>query len=157
MITGDIILFKRNKGFISWVISLLTMSEYTHVAIALDSRRILEANRFIKSRIVYLDVDAELHSIYRIENLTDFHKLNIMNLIKAFEGYPYDYKQIYRWFMLLAFNREVSVVNRANALFCSEIVDYVLNNAQVPRGNKYPLGEVLPHMLIEVYDAKWIY
>lgn len=156
MQTGDIIFYKAGKGIIPKIISFLSKSEYSHVAIALDSTRILEADRFIKSRIVELQYDTEIHRVYRIEGLTEEQKTTIRTLIKAFEGYPYDYLEIIRWFVLLAFKYDVPLINRANYLFCAEVVDYVLHHSLIPRKDTYPVGRILPHMLIEVYDAKRI-
>lgn len=157
MKTGDIIFYKANrKSLISRLISFVSKSDYTHVAIAYNGKKVLEANRFIKSRIVDLEIDDNIHYIYRIKSITFEQEVLLKSLIKAFEGYPYDYAQIYKWFMKLVFKRDTSITNNMNALFCAEIIDYVLYNGNVPRKQTHPLGDILPHMLLEVYDAELI-
>lgn len=155
MQVGDIVFYKGN-GWISKLIAKVSDSKYTHVAIAVDEHRVLEANRFIKSRIVHLDLDSEIHSIYRIPDLTAFQLTNISSNIQVYKGYPYDYTQIVKWFLQLVFNYELPFVNKANKLFCSELVDYVLYEAGIPRKGTYPLGDVVPHMLIDSYGMEKI-
>ena len=156
MQTGDIIFFKASKGILSRAISALTNSPYTHVAIALDDKYVLEADRFMKSRIRPIRVDAEIHSVFRVPNLEQRQMEAMKILIKNHEGYSYDYLQVFNWFVYLLTGWDVPLSNRVNKLICSELVDYILYYSDVPRNTKYPLGDVIPPMLTEAYDMEQI-
>jgi hypothetical protein len=153
MQTGDLIFFK-GSSLISKIIAKLTKSPYTHVVIALDEYRVLEADRFIKSRIVTMSVDLEVHHVYRARDMNQKHAEAIMTLIQSHEGYSYDYSQIFKWFVYLTTGWSVPLTNRANKLFCSEVVDYILFYSDLPRNPTYPLGDLLPPMLIKAYDLQ---
>lgn len=154
METGDVVFFRAQDTWISKLISKLTKSEYTHVGLALDNFRIIEADRFVNTRIVKFEYDEKIHSLYRSKEVDDTMKEKIYTKAILFEKYPYDYFQIFQWLFRFLFGWNVSIINRANRLICSELIDYTFIASGMTRSHHRQVGDVTPGMLIELYKLE---
>lgn len=154
MEAGDVVFFRAQDTWISRLVSRVTKFPYTHVALAIDGKRIIEANRFIKTRVVELELDHTQHTLYRVPDLTFEQIVKIRERALLFSGYPYDYLQIASWFFQLVFKWERDVFNRTNKLICSELIDYAYIAGGVNRNSAEGLGNVTPAMLLEHYDLR---
>lgn len=153
---GDII-FYRPTGLVGWTISKITHSEYSHVALALDSYNIIEADKFIKSRISNLYYVENIHKVYRVKGITDYERQKVVNNSLTMLGVRYDYKQIIGLYLRLVFRMDSSTFNRANKYICSEIVDNAFIAADIPRKDNNNLGDITPQELFEKYDLIRVY
>jgi len=147
---GDVI-FYRPTGFIGWLVSKVSKSEYSHVSLAIDSYNIVEADRFIKSRISNLYYVEEIHKVYRLRNVTTEQQHAIAQNALTMVGVSYDYKQIYGLFMRLVFKRDSTVFNAANKYICSEIIDYAFQMSDIPRHDALNVGDITPQELLNKY------
>lgn len=147
---GDVI-FYRPTGFMGWAISKITESEYSHVSLAVDSYNIVEADRFIKSRISNLYYVEEIHKVYRLRNVTPEQQHRIVQNALTMVGASYDYQQIFGLLMRLVFKRESSVFNTANKYICSEIIDYAFQMSDIPRTDELHIGDITPQELLGKY------
>jgi len=157
---GDVIFFRGtvrgSTSPISWLIQTLTKSEFTHVGLYVGDGKIIEADRFIKTRIRKFRPDREHHTIYRLPKLTDIQKEAIQWYAKRYEGMGYDYLQIIGFIFRLLFKWNAPLFNQANKLVCSELIDRVFYQVGVPRKteNCPPVGNVTPAELLEVYPLE---
>lgn len=147
---GDIIFYKP-VGFIGWFISRLTKSEYSHVALAIDSYNIIEANRFIKSRISNLGYVEEIHKVYRITNISERQQYEVVSTALTMLDVSYDYSQIVGLFIRLTLHRDGFSLNTANKYICSEIIDRALYQSGIPRTDTDHLGDITPQELFDKY------
>lgn len=147
---GDVI-FYRPTGFIGWLVSKVSKSEYSHVSLAVDSYNIVEADRFIKSRISNLYYVEEVHKVYRIRHVTTEQQHKIVESALTMVGVGYDYRQIYGLFMRLVFKRDSTVFNAANKYICSEIIDYAFQMSDIPRHDQLNVGDITPQELLGKY------
>ena len=154
MQTGDVVFFRAEDTWISKLIAKLTKSDYTHVGLALDNHRIIEANRFVDTRIVHFQYDEKIHSLYRSKEVDDTIKEKIYTKAIQYEKYPYDYLQVIRWGIRLIFGWNMSISNRANKLICSELIDFVFLASGLKRKNILDIGDITPNMLIDLYDLE---
>lgn len=153
---GDII-FYRPTGLIGWAISKITHSEYSHVALAIDSYNIIEADKFIKSRISNLYYVEDIHRVYRVKGITDYERQQAVNNALTMVGVRYDYKQILGLYLRLVFRKDSTTFNKANKYICSEIVDNAFIAADIPRRDNSNLGDITPQELFEKYDLIRVY
>lgn len=153
---GDIV-FYRPTGLIGWAISKITRSEYSHVALAIDAYNIIEADKFIKSRISNLYYIENIHSVYRLKDTTDQQRQQIVNNAMTMLDVGYDYKQILGLYFRLVFHKEYSTFNQANKYICSEIVDNAFIQAEVPRKDNKHLGDITPQELFDKYELIRVY
>lgn len=152
MEVGDVV-FYRPKSLISFCIAKLTGSPYSHVALVVGDGTIIEANRFIKSRVVSFTFNSEEHALYRIEGLTSEQKRSIVLEALALQGMRYDYGQIIGFLFRLLFkwNRD-GLFDRANMLICSELIDRVFDSVGIPRKGFTQVGDVTPQDLLKEYE-----
>lgn len=154
---ADVVFFKASDNWISKTIAKITSSDYTHVGLVItDSSTnkcvIIEADRFIKTRKRVFTFDPSLHALYRIPNLTDTQKRDIVGYAESMVGTPYDYLQIIGFLLQLVFKVNTgNLFNRANSLICSELIDKALFTSNVTRKNKIGIGNVMPQDLLGVY------
>ena len=148
---GDVI-FYRPEGFIGTIISKLTRSEYSHVSLAVDATTIIEANRFIKSRVVDLNYADDIHRVYRLRNISPGQQEFIVENALTMVGARYDYAQIFGLWLRLVFSIESKIFNKVNKYICSEIIDKAFILSMVPRKDNLIIGEVSPQELLEKYD-----
>lgn len=124
---GDIIFYKSNS-FIGKVITKLTDSEYSHVAMYVGDNQIVEADRFIKSRKTELNVvDKRLIKVMRVNGgLDEQRRMLLLASLPHVLGKSYDYVRIGYLFIKLLLNMDTkNIVNDLNTFFCSELVDYL--------------------------------
>lgn len=163
MEVADVIFFKRTDNFVSKTISLLTSSEFTHVGLITSAPSegnhgiIIEADRFIRTRQREFTFDPNLHAIYRVPNLTDKQKEDIVSFAISMEGSRYDYLQILGFIIRLLFKLNIgNLFNRANYLICSELIDKAYYTSGVTRKSLNHLGDVLPRDLLQSYDFRLV-
>jgi hypothetical protein len=124
MKSGDVVLFK-GRSVVSKIISMFTKSEFTHVAIAINERSIVEADRFVNVRIRNVD-DKQIHKVLRCTDIDDIQRVAIAARSVTMVGTKYDYAQVVLWFLRILFNyKRAGIINNANRVFCSELVDRV--------------------------------
>lgn len=127
LVVGDMIFYKSNT-LMGKIIGRLTKSEYSHVAMYVGDNKIVEADRFIKSRITdFVVEDKKLVKIMRYKHqLTNEQRTEILVNLDNVVGLTYDYLTIFYLFLKLAFSVDTTnTVNDLNKFICSELVDYV--------------------------------
>lgn len=151
MQTGDV-LFYRGTSLISKVIAWITKSPYTHVALAIGDGTIIEAQRFIKTTIREIN-PSEVYEVYRTE-LTEEQKERIHTLAFVYKDTPYDYLEMLGILLRIFTKGRKNLVESANKVYCSEVIDYIFYASGVKRWNKIHVGDVYPHELIQVYNLR---
>jgi uncharacterized protein YycO len=157
---GDIVFFK-GQSWISKIIQKLTGSPYTHVALAMSSDSILEADRFVNTRVRTIE-NHEIYCVMRYKNgLTPEQRKIIFEDGMKTIGTKYDYPQVFMWLIRLLFNyKGQGIVNNANRLYCSELVDRLYKKAGIDLVPDRADGDVLPThllnspLLIQVYNTE---
>jgi uncharacterized protein YycO len=154
---GSVVFFK-NDSFISNIISNITKSEYTHVAIIVDYDKltniatIIESDRFVNTRMTTVYIDSN-HIIYSVMNITDDVRNRIVEYAFNQLGKRYDYLQIFGLFISLVFNGDrYAFFNSSNKYICSELIDLAYYKSGVNRRNSLNIGNITPKELLEVYD-----
>jgi len=153
---GDIV-FYRPTGFIGWAISKITKSEYSHVSLAIDSYNIIEADKFIKSRISNLYYIETIHSVYRVKDIDEDERHKVVQNAMTMLGVGYDYKQIFGLYLRMIFHRDSTTFNQANKYICSEIIDNAFIMADIPRKDTNNLGDITPQELFSKYELERVY
>lgn len=146
---GDV-LFYKGTSLISKLITWVTKSPYTHVALVIGDGEIIESDRFIKTRRIEIDL-TEPFDVYTVENLSDETREEIVKYALEFVGTKYDYWQIFRDFIRFVFNKKVSFFEFKNKTVCSDIIDLPYYKANVPRKPIYTIGDVSPGELLDAY------
>jgi len=146
------VIFYRPKSFIGWVISKVTNSPYSHVALAIDSNTLIEANRFIKTRVVPIEYDNKITHIYRLDNVTQEERDRIVSIALSYEGTDYDYAQIFEMFVRIVFRIKRTLFNNQQKLTCSEVVDNAFYKAGVKRKDLEFLYDITPEELLHKYS-----
>lgn len=154
MQTGDVVFFKAQNTRVSRWISRVTKSEYTHVGLALDDKTIIEANRFINTRIVSFVLDETQHVLFRLPNVDDTMKEKIHAEAMRFERFPYDYLHVLKLYVHLVFGYECSFLIRGNRTICSKLIDFAFFASGTPRKTRGRIGDITPSMLIELYELE---
>ncbi|MGV3085466.1 hypothetical protein [Enterococcus dispar] len=150
---GDVI-FYRPTGFIGNVICKLTRSEYSHVSLAISPTKIIEANRFIKTRIADLHYTESVHSVYRLNNISPEDRVKIVNAAVLMEGAGYDYLHIIGLLLRVLFDIRTTVFNKVNRYICSEVIDRAFIEAGIPRKDQKDIGDLTPQELLDKYDLR---
>ena len=146
------VIFYRPKSIIGWVISKVTNSPYSHVALAIDSNTLIEANRFIKTRVVPIEYDNKITHIYRLDNVTQEERDRIVSIALSYEGTDYDYAQIFEMFVRIVFRIKRTLFNNQQKLTCSEVVDNAFYKAGVKRKDLEFLYDITPEELLHKYS-----
>lgn len=152
---GDVVFF-RPSSFLSNLIGWFTKSDYSHVGLVVGEGTIIEADRFMKTKLRMLDGTEDI-SVYRVPNVTDRQKQAISLQALTYKGFGYDYFQILGTFIRLVFGRESSWFNAKNKLICSELIDLVFYVADIPRKLTRSIGDVTPEELFEVYELRKVF
>lgn len=157
---GDVLFFKKKNSIISSLISKLTKSDFTHVALiiaydkASNIATIIEANRLIKTRISRVAINKE-NVVYSSDHISDEKLGKILRFAYKKVGTNYDYLQILGLFISLIFKgRRSPLFNSTNKLICSELIDLAYFRAGIKRKDLLNLGNITPQELIEEYDLK---
>lgn len=114
---GDLI-FVRGDTIISKIINRVDKGEFSHLAIYVGNGKVLEAQRFTKTRIT--DYYFKNIHVYKM-NLSPDQKCNLLHLVPKFVGIRYDYLQVFQIAMKKLFNVKPKPNNRDNFI-CSELV-----------------------------------
>jgi hypothetical protein len=125
---GDIV-FVKGKGLVSRIIRFFDKGKYTHVAIAVSSNKVIESQRFVKTRIV--EMEYEDYDIVQLD-LTPSERTAIVVASHRLLGTRYDYLQI-GWHLLkkLFGLKDNYEGNNPNTLICSELVSRSLYMAGI--------------------------
>jgi uncharacterized protein YycO len=150
---GDVIFYKPS-GLIGWVISKITKSPYSHVAIAVDSDTILESNRFITTRLANIEKGKKVYHVYRLNGVTEIQQRDIVEHSMTTLGTKYDYLQILGLFFRYVFRLNYLSFNQHNKFICSENIDYAFLMSNIPRRDLQNLLDISPQELFEKYDLK---
>ncbi|MNW28274.1 hypothetical protein D3C74_50960 [compost metagenome] len=129
MKAGDVVFFE-GKGLIGRLIQKLTGSPYSHVALAVDSESIIEADRFIRTRITILPEENRVAVMRVSPELSEKETASLVLYAKTMIGRKYDYANIFTWFIRLVFQwNRFKLVDNANRLYCSELIDRAYQDA----------------------------
>ncbi|QPK89720.1 hypothetical protein IEN91_04525 [Bacillus velezensis] len=157
---GDVLFFKKKNSIISRLISRLTKSDFTHVALiiaydeTLNIATVIEANRLIKTRISKVAVNKE-NVVYSSGHISDEKLGKILRFAYKKVGTNYDYLQILGLFISLIFKGKRSpLFNSTNKFICSELIDLAYFRSGIRRRDLLNLGNITPQELIEEYDLK---
>jgi uncharacterized protein YycO len=146
LIAGDIVLFK-GTSFISRIIRFISKGEYTHVALAINSEEIIEADRFIKTRVRKLSEGESV--ILMRSSITEEQGQGIANYALTLVDNEYDYLSVFIWFIRLLFSSHIyGIFNNANRLYCSEVVDRSYQHEGIDLIIDRETGDVLPSEFI---------
>lgn len=143
MRAGDV-LFVRGTSLLSKLVRLVDKGAYSHVAIALSSTHILEAQYYTKSRIC--PIYFEDYDIVRIE-LTDNERMSLVNNSINLVGEWYDYRQAASYLLRMMFKK--GVTNSPNFAICSEIIATLLVGQGVLSSDKLTLDST-PNELYKI-------
>lgn len=123
MRAGDIV-FVRGNSLISNAVRYFDKGEFSHVAIAVSSTHVLEAQYSTKVRMTpFYFEDYEVVDL----GLTDEERNRVVHLGVQQTGKWYDYSQIAWYILKKVFNLEGdNLLNSPNNLICSELVSNIL-------------------------------
>lgn len=151
MRAGDVI-FMKPVNFIGRMVTRIDGGPYSHVAIAVSSTHIVEAQGFRRSRIwpVYgkdvLVIDL---------GLTDEQREQIVENAISITGRWYDYKLIAGYFLRNVFKWEIKALwNGKNNLICSELVASLLLSVGYKGAREFYHENVSPRELLEILTAQ---
>ncbi|MGV4321324.1 YiiX/YebB-like N1pC/P60 family cysteine hydrolase [Bacillus mojavensis] len=157
---GDVLFFKKKNSIISNLISKLTKSDFTHVALIIaydvnsNTATIIEANRLIRTRISRVAINKD-NVIYSSGYKSDEKIGKILRFAYKKVGTNYDYLQIFGLLVSLIYKGKRSpLFNSTNKFICSELIDLAYFRAGIERKDLLNLGNITPQELIEEYDLK---
>lgn len=148
---GDILFYKSDGSFIKDAISDITKSPYVHVAIAVGDGTLIESNGFIKTREIPLS-DEPGYDVYRIPDLTDSQRKQIVDYAKSKIGTSYDYEMIVGLLIRFEIWPSFPGFHEAGHYICSGLVDDALIAAGVKRKSTKFIGNIAPSELLAEYE-----
>lgn len=143
MKAGDII-FVRGTDIISSLIKFFDQGEFSHVAIAVSSTHIFEAQYGSKAHIVpFYFEDVEVIDL----NLTDQERDMVVHIAIQFCGKHYDLKQVMWYILKYIFKLEGrNKWNSPNNVICSEVIEFILQSlGKIPIDQSF--GDRTPNVL----------
>lgn len=155
---GDIILFK-GKGFISKMVQFFTKSNYTHAAMMISDKQMIEANWYKKVNIVDFIYDVDIMEVYRYKEKLDINQTIqiVQNSYTMLDKY-YDYSQVisyvFEFFLGKHFNNPF---NLGNFIICSELIDKSYKFANIDLVPSRMDGNVTPGDLSKSLEIIKIY
>lgn len=147
---GDVI-FVKLKGPIADLVSDVEHSPYNHVAMYVGDGNIIEANGFIRTRVIPLSVYDGEYEVYRIPNLPEYQKRKIVDYALSKVGTHYDYLKILGLFIRFELFKRFRGWAERNHFICSELIDLSLHFGDVPRKRLDHLGDISPIELFYYY------
>jgi uncharacterized protein YycO len=148
---GDVV-FVKQKGIIADLISKITKSPFNHVAMYVGNGKIIEANGFIRTRVVPLETYNGEYEIYRIPRLAEYQKRRIVDYALTKVGTKYDYAKILGLFIRFEFLKRFKGFEERNHFICSELIDRSLQAGDVPRKGMDFFGDISPSELFKYYN-----
>lgn len=124
---GDII-FYETSTFIGSIIRFVTKIPFSHVALAVGPKNIIEANSFVRSRkLLFNETKYKRVKVMRYKTeLTEKQKLELIENSHKLLGRKYDYWGIFLLFLRIVFRVKIDrLKDDYTKLWCSELVDYV--------------------------------
>jgi uncharacterized protein YycO len=151
---GDIVFFRKTDTLLTRLIANVQHSPYTHVGMIVGDGLMVEAQGFMRTRILPLALEPDKYEIYRIPNLTDEQKRRIVEFAESKVYTKYDYWKAVGLFIRFEFMDRFKGFDESNRYICSELVDMALHAGNVPRRNMDHLGDVSPSELFVYYDLQ---
>ena len=151
---GDVV-FYMQKGIIGGLISKITKSPYSHVALVIDETTVLEANRFITTRLADIDLSGREYHVYRVEGITE--EQGVEAAIHAMEkllNTRYDYLQLVGLFFRYVFHWDFLTLNHRNRWLCSEVIDYAYLTTGLKRTDFKHVMNISPQGIFEKYKLR---
>ena len=148
MQAGDLV-FVRGRSLISRLVLYFDKGEWSHVAIAISDKEVIEAQYLSKVGIASLDKYDDYEVIPM--NLTPWEQSKLLSIAKTLEGSWYDYRQVFYYVFrnIFKLNKE-PMWNNPNALICSELVYVLYRSIDRIYGDDY----ITPNELYELF-RKW--
>lgn len=148
---GDVI-FMKPSNWIGRTVTRIDGGPYSHVAIAVSSTHIIEAQGFRRSRIwpVY-GKDVLVLDL----GLSDEQREQIVHNAISITGRWYDYRLIAGYFIKHTWNFEIKALwNSKNALICSELVASLLLSVGYMGAKVFSHENISPRELLEILTAQ---
>ena len=122
--TGDLVFINSGSMF-SKIVKWVTGFEYGHVALAIDSNRLMDIKAFKPSTIEELsDLTIKNYTVQRCTEKFDENKMKM--IAYSCVGIKYDYPSILRLLMKYRLGMKTRRTSYdIKTLYCSEFVDYV--------------------------------
>jgi hypothetical protein len=138
METGDIV-FVRGNTWISKLIRFFDKGKFSHVALAVSTERITEAQ--YKTTVKVKPLDYESYEVFPM-SLSEEQKRQLLDSIRKYEGKRYDY------FLAFSMATKWLRLDNPNYLMCTELVMKVLQDIGVlaPHLEKMPPNEFYKYM-----------
>lgn len=147
---GDIVFFKR-KNFFASLVSRITKSPYSHVAMVIYPGYMIEANWYKKSNIVAFEYNPEYMEAFRIKGgLSHSQQMIVLNKSGKQLGKTYDYPQLFEYVLEYLFKARFfdSFLNSKNLIICSELIDDIYDEISIDLVPDRAKGNVTPADLV---------
>lgn len=152
---GDIV-FVRGKGIVGSIVKYATKSKYSHVALAVSEKHVVEIDWKYDVRIRELEhLNYDIYSLNR--DLTIEEEISIINFVYSLLGRKYDFLKIVSLILELTFKaRGKLLFNNKNKLICSDIIDLAFQNIGVDLVPDHKEQDVTPQELCLSRDLIFI-
>ncbi len=125
----------KGSSLVSRLIQYFDKGEFTHVALALDDKHVIEADRFKRVSIEHMH-----YTDYEIVSFPEDAFFLAQNAY-SFIGKKYDYLQVLSYAMKRLFR--LGVLNNPNALICSELIAEILGREDLKNSTPNELYRAL--------------
>jgi uncharacterized protein YycO len=142
------LLFYRGSGVAASIISKVTKSPYTHVALVLDEFHLVEADWYHPLAIRHIEYRTENFDIYRVGDLDDVQRSRIKRYIYETINSPYDYPLVLSHLLKYFFGGKL-LFNSPRRFDCSEWVDLAFNYAGIDLLPNTQISTVTPADLVK--------
>lgn len=128
MLAGDIV-FVKGHSIIDCLIRLFDPGPFTHVALAVSSTQVIEADLFTNVRIVPFHYeDYEVVSI----GLDPVQRVGLQQAANEYVGRQYDYLQLFWYVIDDIFHLDGrNLLNSANDVICSEVISDIFIRLEI--------------------------
>ena len=127
MQAGNILLV-RGSGLISWIIKVVTHSEYSHVALVISETEIIEIDSF--KRVSIRKNPYSNYDLIHVLDIPDRKRDKVVAFAKAQLGKQYDYAQLLEILFEMVFHTRL-YLNSKNKLICSELIDLAFMSQRI--------------------------
>jgi hypothetical protein len=137
------ILFYKGDSFISKLIKKETGSQYSHVALVLDDKHLVEIDRSYNLKINHIGYSKKDFDVYRIdENITRGQHRIMMDYVYKTLNSQYDYVEIIDILLLKAFN--TTLMSDQNKFICSTWINACFSQVGIQLSSmEYPTPQDL--------------
>lgn len=155
---GDIVLVK-GTGFLSRCVRFFTNSQYSHVAMLVTEKHIIEANWYKKANIVEFKYNPKTMEIYRLKGGLDENQKKIL-LLHAYDmlNSYYDYFQIFGYVIGSLIGKQyINPFNSSALVICSELIDRAYLSIGIDLVPEKAEGDVVPKDISKSFCLERIY